>query len=1445
MGAKALPDQDARKAALQGAWTRLSDLHGGPRSVWILRETRPANFDVDPRPTPDALVFPALDVAKPPGFTAPPRVRVMPDRFVVVCYRGGKAVHTAIGRAIPDDLLLGPDPLQLQGSMKRDPADGTIAVDPRLAWLFDHEKAVEAGLGISIALTPADVEAGFERIVAVGFKASAAPEDGAALLTELFEAHAYGRGIDIVPQGTPTNNTAGAPSGFTSDYKAAESLFDTAVANAGPALATEHHKKSDGQRLAETLSLPLQVVKSWPNAGRMDVAEALLMNRALVDATLRPFLRDWLSPQIGEARRETIERFFLGSVTGRGLAPAFRVGRQPYGVIVTTALDRWRWARAEVPRGDESLEELSEVLFSLRTTTRSVLSSVARIGAADSDHAALLKTIGLQASSVEWASRKAVSDEVSWAWLNFDQRIDPAWRPLIWAFARARKLQALVRLGLDPEKISFDDLTFVDRLDELASAPVVDGEPTVPLSETAGIRPFDGDRNYIHWLASASRDDIEAERLEKTGGGTAAAPRALLYKYLRHAVLDRIEEASERVFRRLAAIELGPTVATWSVRNVNRHEAVRSDFVQADAAKLGLSTQPMTLGHQLLENARVRNPFVARPPEARRLAEADEALAALAGLPTARLERLFAEHMDLVSHRLDAWLSGLVAQRHETLRRQGEGSPAIHLAAYGVVEGYRPRRDRPTPVPPEELLPGLVPQGAGAARDPANAGYVLAPSLAHGVTAAVLLNAHVSSGRRTRPETMAINLSSARVRAAMALVEGLRNGQELGALLGYTLERRLHENPAALELDLLISLLRERFPFTSKRLTDVPDGEPAEAIEARNVVDGYGLVNALRERPALQGELDALAGGGAKAAALRAAIGEIQSSLDALGDLFTAESVHQVVQGNMERARGTIQAVTEGDIPPVPDIVETSRTGRLVIERLALHLPEPGGAWTAPPTPRAAAEPRVDRWLTTILPDPAQIGATVTDPGGVAHPVAMSELALSAIDLVLASGDSIGEGASEIERLVLDAARRLHGVPDEAAVAFRAPGMPAAPAGAFVVDSGVAATGVALAAIHPMLTGLRRLLGRCRALNAEDWRLASKAENAVPGNPRGLVAAGDPPRPSELEGRVEAAKAAFDVVVQNLAAAQGGSAVKAEVEALRGRETSFDPADAADQAILSAWTPRLAALAARLRALVLFGLPEAVPAVNVLSDPQAIIRIHDQAAAVLAIAAKRVAEFDVLMVVPPAPPATDAGRKAFLHARVDAAIAAGRALFGRSMPVVPRFELSAADLPESAAARAAPAETDPLAIEGWLQSLSRVRENVGELGRVLASIELLGKPEPALVPVQLPNHAGAPWAAKTLGTSNPRGETLSIVAIDPPGDLSLPLAGLLIDEWTELVPGDTETIGISFQYDRPNATAPQALLVALCSRDTGPGRRCSRSSRTRSSGRGSARSSRT
>ena len=67
-----------------------------------------------------------------------------------------------------------------------------------------------------------------------------------------------------------------------------------------------------------------------------------------------------------------------------------------------------------------------------------------------------------------------------------------------------------------------------------------------------------------------------------------------------------------------------------------------------------------------------------------------------------------------------------------------------------------------------------------------------APSLAHASTAAVLRSGYLTH-RGSAQSPLQIGLSADRVRLALHLLDGIREGQTLGALLGYRLERSMHD----------------------------------------------------------------------------------------------------------------------------------------------------------------------------------------------------------------------------------------------------------------------------------------------------------------------------------------------------------------------------------------------------------------------------------------------------------------------------------------------------------------------------------------------------------------------------------------------------------------------------------------------------------------------------
>src|SRR5205823_14418713 len=129
--------------------------------------------------------------------------------------------------------------------------------------------------------------------------------------------------------------------------------------------------------------------------------------------------------------------------------------------------------------------------------------------------------------------------------------------------------------------------------------------------------------------------------------------------------------------------------------------------------------------------------------------------------------------------------------------------------------------------------PSPPPGEPGPLQTPAkDSGFIHAPSMTHAATAALLRNAHLGpTGVPSATGPFAIDLSSRRVREAARLLEGVRQGQPLGALLGYRFERRLHD----LKLDRFIAPLRNIAPLVVRERES--NTLPAEVLAANNVVD--------------------------------------------------------------------------------------------------------------------------------------------------------------------------------------------------------------------------------------------------------------------------------------------------------------------------------------------------------------------------------------------------------------------------------------------------------------------------------------------------------------------------------------------------------------------------------------------------------------------------------
>jgi predicted transcriptional regulator len=132
--------------------------------------------------------------------------------------------------------------------------------------------------------------------------------------------------------------------------------------------------------------------------------------------------------------------------------------------------------------------------------------------------------------------------------------------------------------------------------------------------------------------------------------------------------------------------------------------------------------------------------------------------------------------------------------------------------------------------------------------------------------------------------------------------------------------------------------------------------------------------------------------------------------------------------------------------------------------------------------------------------------------------------------------------------------------------------------------------------------------------------------------------------------------------------------------------------------------------------------------------------------------------------------------------------------------------------------------TNELAIETWMESVSRVRPHMSRLEQIRMISEAQQEVETIFQAAQVPFKEKNSWLAVEFPAIDEiTGERFDIlddtIALAIHGEsankVNEPQSALLIDEWTESIPNDKEITGVSFNYDQPNATAPNALLLAI------------------------------
>lgn len=1405
-----------------------------------------------------------LQELKAESWTRAPRSEVMPDRFVLIGFNGESRLEQPFPTAVVNPLILGPNPQNLETELSQQAGDLVLGED--FDWIANFDKAIQVGMAMRVPLAEPFASLGFDRLLVLGIRVSSTAADHKELLEELIDNHHYSPdGMSFLPQGTPTNHTAEQRSGFSTDDAEGDASFETEATTPVVDITIDEFDKTDAKRLSEAWDVELEKLVHLANANRKDVSQARIMNRALWPATLGYYLEEML--QIDPADIGRVRKFFAEHVVARGSLPAIRIGKQPYGILVTSAFRKWQTNRLIDGEDFNFLGQVHEKLIRVEDQWQQLVSQVAHVDAPGDPFVKLLNMLGLHATSVDFQRRIGTHQALLWNIANFGIFLGAT--GAVGAYfneVTRRGLALLSDLGLTfPQVPKLFGLLFNANTSSI-NGPVVDDVEKAEdekLSESTELAekyrvPPEGEtfvtKNYIGWLVNSDINTLKQQKFVNPSNQPVPIPTALLYRMLHRSLLLSTFDASMTVLEQFhpldqtlrreqdfTNIEEGRTVTRWEFMEAN----------QLVVPELDLKNK--VLGDFLL------TADVSQVPAAFTLQEVKESIASLEKLKTAELERLFAEHIDLCSYRLDAWQTGLFAARLQRLNlfRQNSDTGAekrgLHLGAYGWLENVRPA-PASVAVPATEIPPSLRQEGVIVVEQPDNAGYIHAPSINHAVASAVLRNAYLTHATQSNADHFAVRLTSERVRTALAFLEGVRNGQQLGALLGYQFERALHDryviNGEALAQHILA--FRKKYPMVADKIT--PGASPADAInrkESFHVVDGYALLEAVMLGPSPLGYpygVDPLPPeGSATANAIVAEVERLKDTLDAIADLSLAEGVFQVTQGNYERAGAMLKALSEGTAPPDPEIVSTPRSGAVVNHKLTVHFEtgEVTSPWNVDDTPRSLAASGLNKWLGDLIGEPDSLQFSVryeNDEDNTA--ISLTQLNLQPIDLIYLIGNQAGavEGTqvndlTELEARIDFAFRLKRNEDDPNADSSQRVIIE------FISKDGLPDSARSLFELLPLLRNLQKLVTTSRPLGADDYTLQSeeKTDPNIAENPK--------------RWDLVAIETAFDAAAESLNEAL--NVLDGITSTFPPNALSKDPAEAGDLSGID-----YDALRGALITLSLFGLPGAFPK-NALLPELAPDATNAQRLALLR--AQQALIEQALLTLPQ-------GRSRHAQAlalrnfndltpeqvsnltvtqKVDIYQAAGALVLGDSFRFVPTFQFK--NLPELESAHdfsnevpaeesllrftqsrlAAGASTSAiddwraLAVEEWLEGAAAVRERVRLIDAVSTYHEAFADASLSFKPLQLPFDNKAHWIAlefpevtpEQLDDENsfvPRGDFLSVVRQLPNQyEASAVQSGLLIDEWNEVIPNRIETTGIAVHYNQPNTEPPQCLLMAV------------------------------
>jgi hypothetical protein len=999
------------------AWQRFVQNVGSKRAGYLARMFRPAlNKD-------GTLTFPAPDI--PSGKPAPAHPVLLPDKWLAIGYAGGEQIFRKAGRPVARNLRTGPDPEAPSWEVE----GGGVNVDEGLAWMIDYERAVKAGMAITIPLTGAAAQATdkIDILFVLGMVGDLDPQAGSDELARLLEVHSRTTGLAFIPQGTPTNNTESVAAGWTTMEEDVEALSESAlrVPPEGPG----KDQDDNAGRLATALGLSnVGMLRRLANGTDLEATRSRHMRTVLFEAVMGTLIRQLLKVGDEDAihanKINAARNWFINHVTGGAPVPTLRIGSQPYGILPVRRT-------VTTPNPTTTAGQVERIIGLLIDTWRESSYFLPTLDSNQGDVA------GEGAMETAIATILATQPHPARLFIRrLSEYIDIVRNPLaVQNFYTTGMLVMEAAAGTDAYNQGITEAGgyYQDLLSDLYPG---------------GLAAVDDQIDLWNQVADKLRNQTMGDTLAKgldfvDSMLTLLEPYRLRQNPLRWLGLERyagvlgMDEINTTLIAGTLSGSSDEWVETGLVQDPDASPgstaaeyltALRRSLETPSATGTSKTPSPKPLLYQLIDKTLELVPDLPLAKE-----KMVEALDGLAAVDPDSLEWLLRETLGLGAHRLDAWATSIASERLDRLRIARP--TGIQIGAFGWVAQLEP----------------------GKTRRPSE-GFIHAPSMAHAATAALLRAGWHAHGTDDPLSPVAVNLTSERVRTASWLLDGVRQGQPLGDLLGYRFERSLHDLGADEQIRSVRGLV-----LAAQGRPSVPPDQPVDGIALLELYRGAKLETASKP--------------------VQRALKDLEAAFDAVQDVGLCEAVHQLAAGNYDHATAMMDSISTGSIAPPELRSPLTPRSAVAVEHRVVILLRPDGA----PTNRGWKQgirdlvaPALEGWFASLLPPADEVGFRATE-------ILSDELAGPGIALTLA----------QLELSAMDAVYLLGDDPAAVPAAFATLAAGAAGTeGAVQVDPGSSDSAVSLADFTVLAIELRRLVESLRPLDARDLRPASARGDA-------------------------------------------------------------------------------------------------------------------------------------------------------------------------------------------------------------------------------------------------------------------------------------------------------------------------------------------------------------